>query len=549
MAELARLSIRNFRSISNVAINFPPQMPVVLFGQNNAGKSNILRALNIILGEQYPKSITLEDSDYFQRDHNYAVRITAEFRAPLANTYSRLSWIHQRDAEPEPTTFVGMNLYGTEKWPRNEEREDCIAVVIEANRNLSYQLSYTSKYTLLSRVMHRFHAHLHNYESVKDALIENFQRTKEIFEQVPEFQRFAESLRYDFSSALRCWSYKLDMDFEAYNPLNFFHALRVQAKEGQETRAFEELGTGEQQILALCFAHAYAKAFKSGFVLAIEEPEAHLHPLAQNWLAERIKAMCSDGVQIVLTTHSPSFLNLLCLSGMHLVYKDENITKVQCHNSKTLADYCCANGADPNKCDENSVLPFYAANSSDEILKGFFARAVVIVEGPTEALALPIYLSASGLDSAEKGIAIVPVYGKGNMPRYIRLFEAFGIPTYCIFDNDPADDSESNKRKEIIRTCGHEFDKSLLAENTLTITDRYTVFGRDFEQSLREQFSPLKYEEKERVVKELYGPAKPLVAREVAVLLVKEKTDHECWEPIKLIASMIAARLGDQPTN
>ena len=67
MAELATLKISTFRSIGNAAIVFPPGMPVLLFGQNNAGKSNIIRALNIIMGEQYPKTITLDESDYFLR--------------------------------------------------------------------------------------------------------------------------------------------------------------------------------------------------------------------------------------------------------------------------------------------------------------------------------------------------------------------------------------------------------------------------------------------------------------------------------------------------
>jgi predicted ATPase len=71
--------------------------------------------------------------------------------------------------------------------------------------------------------------------------------------------------------------------------------------------AYEELGTGEQQVLAISFAHAYAGSFRTGFILAIEEPEAHLHPLAQAWLAEKIHEMCADGLQIILTTHSPPY--------------------------------------------------------------------------------------------------------------------------------------------------------------------------------------------------------------------------------------------------
>ncbi len=59
--------------------------------------------------------------------------------------------------------------------------------------------------------------------------------------------------------------------------------------------------------MALVFAHAYARAFYGGIILVIEEPEAHLHPLAQEWLARKIHQMAADGLQIVITTHSPHF--------------------------------------------------------------------------------------------------------------------------------------------------------------------------------------------------------------------------------------------------
>jgi len=41
---LEKVCIRNFRSIEDIEIIFPINKPVVLFGPNNAGKSNILRS-------------------------------------------------------------------------------------------------------------------------------------------------------------------------------------------------------------------------------------------------------------------------------------------------------------------------------------------------------------------------------------------------------------------------------------------------------------------------------------------------------------------------
>jgi putative ATP-dependent endonuclease of OLD family len=53
-----------------VALKLPPNKPLVLFGPNNAGKSNILSAINRILGERYPTYIEMLESNYFKRNQN-----------------------------------------------------------------------------------------------------------------------------------------------------------------------------------------------------------------------------------------------------------------------------------------------------------------------------------------------------------------------------------------------------------------------------------------------------------------------------------------------
>ncbi len=49
MARITRLTIEGYRSIgSPVTIAFPRNQPVVLVGENNAGKSNIVKALQLV---------------------------------------------------------------------------------------------------------------------------------------------------------------------------------------------------------------------------------------------------------------------------------------------------------------------------------------------------------------------------------------------------------------------------------------------------------------------------------------------------------------------
>ncbi|MBK6479456.1 MAG: AAA family ATPase [Saprospiraceae bacterium] len=60
-----------------VVINFPENKPVVLIGENNSGKSNIIRAIELMFGEFHPKYKKLEDYDHYKRDTKNQVIIEA----------------------------------------------------------------------------------------------------------------------------------------------------------------------------------------------------------------------------------------------------------------------------------------------------------------------------------------------------------------------------------------------------------------------------------------------------------------------------------------
>ena len=92
---LKKISIKHYRSIESVSISFPEHKPVILFGPNNAGKSNILSAINRILGERYSTYIEMLDSDYFMRDKETypTTDIIATFHSPLYyDKYSNPQW-------------------------------------------------------------------------------------------------------------------------------------------------------------------------------------------------------------------------------------------------------------------------------------------------------------------------------------------------------------------------------------------------------------------------------------------------------------------------
>lgn len=542
MPRIQTLSVRNYRSMGDpISVEFPESKPLVLVGENNAGKSNIVRALDLILGTRWPGNHDPDDHEFHLRERDRQMQVLVEFDPddPFGGGYTDLLWSYDETGEDDPVTYrAAPSQKGYESdYVSNDARDECVCMVVEADRNLDYHLSYRSRYTLLSKLMRKFHKEMVGNEEVRQRLEELFEEIRTEFEQVTSFSNFSETLSSRLGALAGSMTHQLQVDFQAYNPTNFFRALRLQAAEQGNPRTLEELGTGEKQLLALSFAYAYASAFHGGLILVIEEPEAHLHPMAQRWLAGQVSELCEEGLQVVMTTHSPNFINLLDLEGLVLVRKEGSATHTTQVSRDELLAYCRATGA--TAATEETILPFYAAQATTEILEGFFAKAIVLVEGDTEVLALPEYLRQCGLNTDEEGIAIIGVGGKGNLAKWRRLFDAFGIPTYIVFDNDGSDDPDGTRRRDALQAVGITADDrdDFIQEDEWRVEPEVSVFGQDFEIAMRSFFDD--YDDLEEEARDTGISGKPFVARWIAERLERNNED-EGWRYFQSLAEAIS---------
>ncbi|MDV0441724.1 ATP-dependent nuclease [Methanorbis furvi] len=58
-----KVQIRNFRSIKSMDLNFHEGKNVIV-GKNNSGKSNIIKAIDLVIGEKYPTYLTFQKDDF-----------------------------------------------------------------------------------------------------------------------------------------------------------------------------------------------------------------------------------------------------------------------------------------------------------------------------------------------------------------------------------------------------------------------------------------------------------------------------------------------------
>lgn len=100
---ITRIIIRNWRSVKEA--DFEPVNMAVLVGANNAGKTNILSAINFLMGDRWPQPANLVDSDYYLNDRRREIFIQLDFENA---SYSRLDF----DTSRERYVFQAYDLRG-----------------------------------------------------------------------------------------------------------------------------------------------------------------------------------------------------------------------------------------------------------------------------------------------------------------------------------------------------------------------------------------------------------------------------------------------------
>lgn len=482
--KLQEITISHYRSIEYVKISFPKKKPIILFGPNNAGKSNILSAINRLLGDRYPTNIEMLDSDHFMRNKSMypTTDIMAQFDEALYydnyNRGQRVVAIQYGNNE-NYTENILHDGTGRRIYPSNEQRKNCQSYLIDAERNIQSAFNYSSQYSLLSKFSKKIHEALSKEH--KEELSTAFNQIKGAFEKTTEFSSFFEEFANSLVGSVKGFIHSLAVDFSAYDPNNYAKSMRIFAKEGDSIRGFEEFGTGEQQVLLMAFVKAYMQTFSSeNFILIIEEPEAHLHPLAQKWLKEYISEICKAGVQVIISTHSADFIDTEFLEGLVRVYKENGITKTIQLSKEDLCSYCTSLGVPKGTTKPENIVEFYSTKLFPDQLKGMFAEKIILVEGETEYFAIPEYFKKEKYSLSEHGIEIVNCRSKSSIPLFWRLFKAYGYSCYAIFDCD-------KNPKETSKIFSGLISRSewTTEDNACCIENNYAFWGNDFETYFR----------------------------------------------------------------
>lgn len=224
------------------------------------------------------------------------------------------------------------------------------------------------------------------------------------------------------------------------------------ATKGSQAFPMERYGMGTRSLGSILVFRAYM-TWKQGLssgnevhpMLALEEPEAHLHPDAQRSLFRLIEKIPG---QKIVSTHSPYVAGKGKLNQYRYFRRK--------HSESIISQI--------DEQIEEDVQ--YAIESAITRTRGdlLYARAVILVEGQSEEDSFPVFWEAfNGESPSLLGINVVRADGLRYKP-FLRLFTMLGIPWYIFSDGEPqALKAVENALKEI----GLEFPN----ENVTVIPD------------------------------------------------------------------------------
>lgn len=183
-------------------------------------------------------------------------------------------------------------------------------------------------------------------------------------------------------------------------------------------------GAGTQSLAVLFLFESFlnsmlAKIYGAGSlpVVAVEEPEAHLHPAAARAMWTAIAGLPG---QKLVATHSGDMLARVPLTSVRRFCHDGARIKVRRLKPTTLGK------------DDERKLALHVRATRGELL---FARGWLLVEGATEVWLFEGIAEILALDLEREGVRIVQ-FAQVMPDPFIRLADDLGIGWFCFSDGD-----------------------------------------------------------------------------------------------------------------
>jgi len=491
---ISRVTIKNYRNFKNVDVRLGHKQ--VIIGENNVGKTNFLRALQLILDPTFSdEDRRLDECDFNDTlvdpmGNNEEIEISIYISNFRNNTtilaVFQGATVKDNGMEVLKITYkffphiddTGNKEYEYNIYMADDEKRVFGAIhrkylnikVIKALRDVESEMK-NSRLSPVKRMLDEYAIDKAELERIA----EEYRKSGEQILNIDEIEDLIENINTRFSSILGNGTHNVSLQAMEIAPTKVLASLKLLI----ENRNVADISLGWNNILYISmilqtlqdktiptflrkekydellslpnsdvlkdvylvtdngnyffnksigetqkneiymFMNKNMPTNKGVTILAIEEPEAHLHPVNQRLVFKDVIQKSNNSV--ILTTHST---HITAISPINSI--------VHLHASKNAGTIVHATATMPMNKGEFLDVERYLDVKRGEIYLG---KAVILVEGIAEEYLIPKFAELLGKPLDEKGIIICNI-NCTNFTPYVKLLRCLNVPYAIITDGD-----------------------------------------------------------------------------------------------------------------